>query len=361
QLMAQIDDSVQRAEYVEHILRQFEHMSSMTKEVLAFARGETNVLVRKVFMHKFLAELEAHLKHELTGKGVTLKVEAGYRGTAYFDEQKMLRLVHNIARNAVQAMPGGGLFRVTARTEGDRLVMEFADTGGGLPPEMEGRRFELFATSGKKEGTGLGLAIVKKIVDEHGGRISYETRRGPQGGTTFTVRLPLEKPLGLAATDETLIDPTPPPERTGTRDSGPRAAQAPRPDARARRGELLRRGGRGGGVPRSERRRQDDAAAPVRRLPPPRRGARARRRHRRRRPPARRPGAPRLPAGGRAAPRRPARRRLPAPSRALEARRPGQRRAHARAHRRRRRRAAAGAGAVARLPPARGARRRAPR
>ncbi|HKA87390.1 MAG TPA: GAF domain-containing sensor histidine kinase [Haliangiales bacterium] len=218
QLMAQIDDSVQRAEYVEHILRQFEHMSSMTKEVLAFARGETNVLVRKVFMHKFLAELEAHLKHELTGKGVTLKVEAGYRGTAYFDEQKMLRLVHNIARNAVQAMPGGGLFRVTARTEGDRLVMEFADTGGGIPPEMEGRLFELFATSGKKEGTGLGLAIVKKIVDEHGGRISYETRRGPQGGTTFTVRLPLEKPLGLAATDETLIDPTPVPERTGTSD-----------------------------------------------------------------------------------------------------------------------------------------------
>jgi signal transduction histidine kinase len=200
QLMAQIDDADQRGQYVEQILKQFDQMSAMTREVLAFARGESNVLIRKVFLHKFLQEVEAHLKHEFGGKGVTLQIDAGFRGAAYFDEQKMLRVVHNIARNAAQAMPNGGTFRIATRTDGDLLVLEFADTGSGIPAEMEGRLFELFATSGKKDGTGLGLAIVKKIVDEHHGKISYTSKRGEGSGTTFTITIPIEKPALLGAT-----------------------------------------------------------------------------------------------------------------------------------------------------------------
>jgi signal transduction histidine kinase len=196
QLMAQIDEAEQRASYVEQILKQFDNMSAMTKEVLAFARGEANVLIRRAYVHKFLAEIQRHLEHELAGKEIRLVMDAGYRGAAYFDEQKILRLVHNIARNAVQAMPGGGTLRIATSQKEGRLVFEFADTGGGIPIEMEGRLFELFATSGKKDGTGLGLAIVKKIVDEHRGHISYVSRRGGPGesGTTFTIALPLEKP-----------------------------------------------------------------------------------------------------------------------------------------------------------------------
>jgi signal transduction histidine kinase len=166
----------------------------MTREVLAFARGESNVLVRKVFLHKFLGEVERHLKHEFAGKDVKLVVDAAYRGAAYFDEQKVMRVVHNIARNAAQAMPAGGTFTLTTRLEEDGVVFEFADTGSGIPVEMEGRLFELFATAGKKDGSGLGLAIVKKIVDEHKGSIRVETRRAGEPGTTFTVKLPLEKP-----------------------------------------------------------------------------------------------------------------------------------------------------------------------
>ena len=206
QLMAQIDDGGQRDAYVEQILKQFDLMSAMTREVLAFARGESNVLIRKVYLHKFLAELHRQLERELAGKEVRLVIEAGYKGAAYFDEQKILRLVHNLARNAVQAMPAGGTFRVATRTEGHELVFEFADTGSGIPPEMEGRLFELFATSGKKDGTGLGLAIVKKIVDEHRGTIGYESRvagrADGESGTIFTVRLPLDKPAAASPPGE---------------------------------------------------------------------------------------------------------------------------------------------------------------
>lgn len=217
QLMAQIDDGEQRTQYVEQILKQFDQMSAMTREVLAFARGESNVLIRKVFLHKFLDEIAAHLKHEFAGRDVQLQIEGTFRGAAYFDEQKMMRVVHNIARNASQAMAQGGRFRIVTRTEGDRLIFEFADTGGGIPPEMEGRLFEIFATSGKKDGTGLGLAIVKKIVDEHHGQITYESLVGT--GTTFRIAIPLEKPAALDRTGVTG-------EHKALGDTSPNAAQA---------------------------------------------------------------------------------------------------------------------------------------
>ena len=196
QLMAQIDDGKQRGQYVDQILKQFDLMNAMAREVLQFARGESNVLIRKVYLHKFLEEIQAHLAQEFAGKGVELVMQPLYKGAAYFDEAKLLRVIHNIARNAAQAMTpqGGGTFTLTVSTLGGKLLFTFADTGPGIPPEIEGRLFELFATSGKKDGTGLGLAIVKKIVDEHKGEITYHTKAGQ--GTTFVISLPLERAAG---------------------------------------------------------------------------------------------------------------------------------------------------------------------
>lgn len=191
QLMADTDDAAERRGYVEQILRQFDVMAAMTKEVLAYARGDSNLLVRKVYMPQFLKQMDEHLRHEFADKGIELEVEARYRGVAYFDESKLLRVFQNIGRNAAQAMPNGGRFHIAAEQVGDELVLSFADTGGGVPKEVEGRLFEAFATAGKKDGTGLGLAIVKKIVEDHDGRISYESKRGQ--GTTFTIALPLER------------------------------------------------------------------------------------------------------------------------------------------------------------------------
>jgi signal transduction histidine kinase len=196
QLMAQMDDANQRGQYVEQILKQFDQMAAMTREVLAFARGESNVLIRKVFVHRFIEEMASQLRHEFAGKEIKLDVDAQYKGAAWFDEQKIMRVIHNLARNAGQAMPDGGTFRMGTRTDDGKLLLEFADTGVGIPAEMEGRLFELFATSGKKDGTGLGLAIVKKIVDEHQGTITYAS--APGKGTTFRIWLALDKPATIA-------------------------------------------------------------------------------------------------------------------------------------------------------------------
>jgi signal transduction histidine kinase len=190
QLMAASDDAAQREAYVEQIQRQFDLMAGMTREVLAFARGDTDLVVRKVYMNRYVEELATQLGAATAGRNIDFALDAKYDGIAYFDEQKLLRVFHNLARNAVEAMPEGGKLTVTVDKLDDSLTWSVRDSGPGIPAELHGRLFELFST-GKKGGTGLGLAIVKKILDDHHGTIAVET--GPSG-TNFVLKLPLQRP-----------------------------------------------------------------------------------------------------------------------------------------------------------------------
>lgn len=190
QLMAGSDDSEQREKYVEQIQRQFDLMAGMTREVLAFARGDTDLVVRKVYVNRFVEELTTQLGAATAGRGVDFEVIANYDGVAYFDEQKILRVFHNLSSNALDAMPDGGHLQLRVDKVGDELLWQVKDTGPGIPPKVHAKMFELFAT-GKKGGTGLGLAIVKKIVDDHHGTIRCDTG---SSGTTFAIRIPVNRP-----------------------------------------------------------------------------------------------------------------------------------------------------------------------
>jgi signal transduction histidine kinase len=189
QLMADSDEATQRTQYVEQILTQFDLLNGMTREVLAFARGESTVLIRKVYLHRYLDQVGEQLRYAFTGRNLRLEMDIGYDGVAFFDQQSMLRLIHNLARNAADAMRGkSGVFSIATSVEEDTLCFAFSDNGPGIPDSLEGRLFRIFATA-TEGGTGLGLAICKKIVEDHEGTISYESARGE--GTTFHVRLPL--------------------------------------------------------------------------------------------------------------------------------------------------------------------------
>jgi signal transduction histidine kinase len=188
QLMADADDRATRQEFSELILQQFDVLGAMQREVLEFARGETKIFVRRVYLKKFFAELERQLRLEIGTQPVELVVEVDSKLVARFDEGRAARALHNLARNALEAMgERGGRLVLGARLEGNDLVMIVSDTGPGIPKEVEGRLFQSFVTAGKRGGTGLGLAIVKKIVDEHGGRIAVHST---SAGTTFELRFP---------------------------------------------------------------------------------------------------------------------------------------------------------------------------
>jgi signal transduction histidine kinase/putative methionine-R-sulfoxide reductase with GAF domain len=190
QLMQAAGNAREREKFAELILRQFDHIGAMQREVLEFARGEKSALVRKVYVQKFFDDVREQLDQELARRNIELVVDVQERGTARFDEAKMLRVVHNLARNASEAMgTKGGKFviKVTRDKEDHALVVSFSDTGPGIPKEIEHRLFQSFVTSGKKGGTGLGLAIAKKIAEEHGGTISVQSS---SRGATFKLRIP---------------------------------------------------------------------------------------------------------------------------------------------------------------------------
>ena len=190
QLMARSDDKDRRQELAERVSAQFAHLGEMTREVLAYARGETTLYRRTVHLHVLADELRALLQQEFESTDVSVSVEARWRGSARLDDGKLKRIIFNLARNAKEAMAdSAGSFDVRFDRSGDDMVMEIEDTAGGIPKEIQATLFAPFVSAHKPGGSGLGLAIVKTLVEEHGGTIGFETRSGD--GTTFRVRIPL--------------------------------------------------------------------------------------------------------------------------------------------------------------------------
>jgi signal transduction histidine kinase len=103
----------------------------------------------------------------------------------------------NLIDNALDAMDGTGTLRMTTRADTDGVVVEIADTGPGMAPEVAARAFDAFyTTKDVGKGTGLGLDIARRIVTErHGGTIAIDSH---PGGTRLRVRLPLRPPSARA-------------------------------------------------------------------------------------------------------------------------------------------------------------------
>jgi len=112
------------------------------------------------------------------------------------DQHQLTQVFTNLLINAYEAMGSGGritisagLMRVEDGADGrDAVLVEFADEGPGIPPEVAEKVFDPFFTT-KPQGSGLGLAIVRKIVDAHDGRLDLRTAEGQ--GTTIRLTLPI--------------------------------------------------------------------------------------------------------------------------------------------------------------------------
>ena len=106
------------------------------------------------------------------------------------DASQLKQIFWNLARNAIQAMPDGGILTVGLNSlPNKRIRIIFKDTGHGMKPDQVEQLFEPFANS-TSGGTGLGLSIVYQIVRDHNGAINVRSREGQ--GTVITVDLPLD-------------------------------------------------------------------------------------------------------------------------------------------------------------------------
>ena len=172
----------------------------LTKQLLTFSKGGLP-LKKPVDLSDIIRESASF---SLLGSGTSCEVELpGSLPAVEADEGQISQVIHNLVINAGQAMPDGGVIRITAGLsegsgrgrEGRFLRIRVSDTGKGIEEENLSRIFDPYFTT-KREGSGLGLATVYSIVKNHGGFIELESAIGK--GTTFSVYLPVTgKPLAV--------------------------------------------------------------------------------------------------------------------------------------------------------------------
>jgi signal transduction histidine kinase len=162
-----------------------ERLSSLLREYRSFARP------RQLNLNETDAGLllkQAIAPHATSYQAAGIKIEFDLQKNlppVLADSEKMKQVILNLCKNAVEAMPGGGILRCRAYATDGEVALEICDTGIGIPEGVD--VFQLFKTT-KEDGTGLGLPIAQQIVSEHHGSIEYSSRVGE--GTTFTIKLP---------------------------------------------------------------------------------------------------------------------------------------------------------------------------
>jgi K+-sensing histidine kinase KdpD len=181
--------NTEASQLADEIIRQVDRFVNMTQEILDFSRGVSEIHAEEIAITELMEGALGFIEKDLAKRNVSVTRTFTFQGNASLDVEKMVRVFYNLASNAADAMPEGGMLTVTTREMDHRLVIEFTDSGQGMPPEIRARVFEPFFTHGKKHGTGLGMAIVKKIMDDHRGNVEIDSEIGK--GTTIRLLFPL--------------------------------------------------------------------------------------------------------------------------------------------------------------------------
>lgn len=117
---------------------------------------------------------------------VTLDAESGQH--TFGSASELREVFVNLIVNAVDAMPTGGRLSIGCTREGSRLLLRFADSGTGMPEDVQQKIFDPFFTTKGVQGTGLGLSVSYSIIERHEGLISVSSEMG--SGAIFTIHLP---------------------------------------------------------------------------------------------------------------------------------------------------------------------------
>jgi signal transduction histidine kinase len=169
------------------IMERLEDLHALTSEYLAFARPN-DVHLEPTDLDDFI---ESHLEGERASaaeRGVEIRLDLAYDLPAVaIDGMQLRRVLSNLLRNAVEAMPDGGTLTVRTRRVDGGAVLDIEDEGAGVDPGDVERIFDHFYTT-KARGTGLGLPNALDIVVKHRGRLTC--RPAPSRGSIFTVFLP---------------------------------------------------------------------------------------------------------------------------------------------------------------------------
>ncbi len=171
---------------VTEIVNRVDTLNAIVEDLLLFARPRPPVIREVTF-----AELSAKLQTQLGNDPAFAQIEirmAPADVRMHADPEMFTLVMLNLMTNAAQAMKGTGRIDVSVQENDVWYDVLVADTGPGIPPDVQVRLFEPFFTT-KARGTGLGLATARRIIESHGGTLTLACPA--TGGTVATVRLPI--------------------------------------------------------------------------------------------------------------------------------------------------------------------------
>ncbi len=192
-------DGSERPETVEAlsiIAKEVTRLERFLKETLDFVKPSAT-LAEEVDLNEVALESLATFREELVAHGIEAYFEPTEEGIPVRLDSHLLRgALSNLIKNAIEAMNGGGRLRLRSLQKGALVRIQVADTGPGIPPEMQRQIFDPFFTT-KKGGTGLGLAMSQQSVKSLGGTIALETHGdGGEFRTEFSITLPIGRKDG---------------------------------------------------------------------------------------------------------------------------------------------------------------------
>jgi len=195
-------DEATKREYYAVITRESERLTRLIDNVLDFSRIEGGRRRYDIAPHPVepvLHDVMEAFRYPLAQGGFKVEVAvAPDLPDALMDPEAVKQALANLVDNAIKYSGERRRLSVGARSDGDRVAIEIADEGIGIPAGEAERIFEKFYRIGRSEtqgsrGSGVGLALVKHIAEAHGGRVKVESRPGQ--GSRFTLYLPTQSSL----------------------------------------------------------------------------------------------------------------------------------------------------------------------
>jgi two-component system sensor histidine kinase VicK len=198
---------------------QDQQLTGMIEHMRRLCRSSVD-LIRDFVDHEFLDSANVELKRERVSLGEKLRLMMEQYQAAdehvgklfvfvmrvvplyvEIDQNKFMQVLNNLISNSIKFTPDGGTITVALEQRANEALVTVADTGIGIPEDMQPSLFEKF-TPARRSGlrgersTGLGMSIIKTIVELHQGHITFNSREGE--GTTFFITLPLPEGTPLA-------------------------------------------------------------------------------------------------------------------------------------------------------------------
>ncbi len=189
-LLDDLEKADPRREDVEVIVKETIRCREIVKRLLDFAR-QTKPQKQLIKINSIIENIILLVRNQTSFRNIVIQKELSENiPDVMADRDQIQQVFVNIIINASEAMARGGSLTIESKLaeQSDSILIRFTDTGPGIPDDIKEKIFDPFFTT-KEQGTGLGLSISYGIIEQHGGDIGIESKRGE--GTKFTIRLPI--------------------------------------------------------------------------------------------------------------------------------------------------------------------------